>query len=163
MQLTTLELAEQLGGLLLADGLQVATAESCTGGGVAAAITAVAGCSEWFGAGFVTYSNHHKSRLLGVREKTLNDHGAVSEAVVREMAAGALAGAEADVAVAVSGIAGPAGGSREKPVGTVWIGWATASGVDAELFHFAGDRAEVRRQSVDAALTGLIQRVKNAV
>lgn len=161
MQNITFHLASELGSLLLARQWQVTCAESCTGGGIAAAITAVPGSSSWFGAGFVTYSNHHKVRMLGVREETLIRVGAVSRQVVEEMTAGALQEAGADIAVAVSGIAGPDGGTAEKPVGTVWFAWATAGGVDSSCAHLAGDRDSIRRQAVDIALQGLIDRIKN--
>ncbi|MDE2311380.1 MAG: nicotinamide-nucleotide amidohydrolase family protein, partial [Betaproteobacteria bacterium] len=121
-------LAAQVGGLLKAQGLMLATAESCTGGGVAQAITDVAGSSAWFERGFIAYSNQAKQQMLGVSEATLNQHGAVSEATVREMAAGALQRSGAHVALAVSGIAGPDGGTPDKPVGTVWFAWGIKHG-----------------------------------
>ncbi len=151
-------LAARLGEALLARGWQLAAAESCTGGWVAQAATAIAGSSNWFDRGFVTYSNEAKQDMLGVQAATLAAHGAVSEAVVREMVAGALARSRADLALAISGIAGPAGGSAEKPVGTVWIAWGLRAGPQrAQRFHFDGDRAEVRCQSVAAALQGALQ------
>jgi nicotinamide-nucleotide amidase len=116
-------LATQVGALLKSHGLMLATAESCTGGGVAQAITEVAGSSAWFERGFVTYSNLSKQQMMGVREATLKQHGAVSEMTVREMVAGALQHSAAQVALAVSGVAGPGGGTAEKPVGTVWFAW----------------------------------------
>lgn len=150
-------LAAKLGEALLARGSMLATAESCTGGWVAEAVTAIAGSSAWFDRGFVTYSNEAKQDMLGVRADSLAQHGAVSEAVVREMAAGVLAHSRADLVVAISGIAGPAGGSAEKPVGTVWVAWATRAGAQrVQRFHFDGDRAAVRRQSVLAALQGAL-------
>src|SRR3990170_6882256 len=121
-------LAAQVGALLKAHGLMLATAESCTGGGVAQAITDVAGSSAWFERGFVTYSNLAKQQMLGVSEATLKQYGAVSEAVVREMVAGALKNSTAQVALAVSGIAGPDGGTADKPVGTVWFAWGIKHG-----------------------------------
>ena len=150
-------LAEQLGELLEAHGLMLATAESCTGGGVAQAITEVAGCSAWFDRGFITYTNLAKQQMLGVRENTLLQHGAVSEMTVREMVAGALANSVAQVALAVSGIAGPGGGTTEKPVGTVWFGWAVKDkpGV-TQLHHLAGSRSEIRSQAAHIALLGTI-------
>ena len=152
------KLATELGQLLLAKGWRVTCAESCTGGGVAQAITAVPGSSRWFETGFITYSNGAKQQQLGVSEDTLANHGAVSEAVVLEMAAGALASAGADIAVAVSGIAGPDGGTPEKPVGTVLFAWQCRDAVGmAREQHFAGDRQQVREQSVICALQGLIQ------
>lgn len=148
------EVARSLGARLLQAGCLLVTAESCTGGGIAAAVTAIPGSSAWFDRGFVTYSNASKVELLGVSPATLAAHGAVSEATVREMAAGALARSQGHVALAVSGVAGPDGGTAEKPVGTVWIGWATREGTSARKFLFAGDRAEVRRQAAIAALEG---------
>lgn len=150
-------LAAQLGGLLKSHGLMLATAESCTGGGVAQAVTAVAGSSAWFERGFVTYSNVSKQQMLGVEPATLAQHGAVSEAVVREMVAGALRNSKAEVALAVSGIAGPEGGTPDKPVGTVWFAWGTKFGVTHVLRQqVGGDRAEVRARSVRIALQGTI-------
>lgn len=150
-------LAAQLGGLLKAHGMMLATAESCTGGGVAQAVTDVAGSSGWFDRGFVTYSNLAKQQMLGVSEATLIQHGAVSEAVVREMVAGALKHSNAGFALAVSGIAGPGGGTPEKPVGTVWFGWGIRHGaIHAQRHQLCGDRAEVRAQSVRIALQGVI-------
>lgn len=156
----TYVLAEQLGQALLARGWRVSTAESCTGGGIASAITDVPGSSGWFDMGFVTYSNDAKQRLVGVDIDTLRAHGAVSEAVVAQMARGALAAAQADIAVAVSGIAGPSGGSADKPVGTVCFAWATADALHARTLYFDGDRAQVRRQTVQHALSGLLHLAK---
>ncbi|MBL7250101.1 CinA family protein [Alcanivorax marinus] len=145
---------------LLERGLKVATAESCTGGGIAQALTEVAGSSDWFERGFVTYSNDAKMEMLGVAAATLERHGAVSEATVLEMARGALARSRADLSVAVSGVAGPGGGTDDKPVGTVWIGWAQTPGWSrAERFHFPGDRSAVRRATIVAALEGLRARL----
>ncbi len=139
----------------------MATAESCTGGGIAQALTAVAGSSAWFDAGFVTYSNQAKSRMLDVPAEVIVGHGAVSEAVVKAMVAGAVANSEASYAVAVSGVAGPGGGSPEKPVGTVWIAWGGFSdsegeAIQAECFLFDGDREAVREQTIDMALSRLL-------
>jgi nicotinamide-nucleotide amidase len=149
-------LSERVGQKLRGAGRRLATAESCTGGWVAKACTDVAGSSQWFECGFVTYSNAAKVRDIGVSERTLADHGAVSEATVREMAEGALRVSRADVAVAISGIAGPDGGTPTKPVGTVWFGLATRRGADvvvtAEMQLFGGDRELVRRRSVEQAL-----------
>lgn len=151
-------LARRLGELLSRHRLMLVTAESCTGGGIAAAVTSVAGSSGWFERGFVTYSNAAKRELLDVQEATLLAHGAVSEATVREMAAGALRHSAAQVAVAVSGIAGPDGGTPDKPVGTVCLGWSGAGMPSrSETRHFPGDRAAVQRQSVAAALAGVIE------
>jgi len=150
-------LAVQVGGLLKAHGLLLATAESCTGGGVAQAITDVAGSSAWFERGFIAYSNQAKQQMLGVSEATLNQHGAVSEATVREMVAGALQHSTAQVALAVSGIAGPDGGTPDKPVGTVWFAWGIKRGaIHARRHQIRGDRAEVRAQSVQIALQGVL-------
>jgi nicotinamide-nucleotide amidase len=149
-------LAGRLGERLLAAGRMAATAESCTGGWIAKTLTDIAGSSAWFDRGFVTYTNAAKQDLLGVRADTLATQGAVSEATVREMVAGALARSRADVAVAVSGIAGPGGGSPEKPVGTVWLAFGARGGpARAERFRFDGDREAVRRQAVARALQGL--------
>jgi nicotinamide-nucleotide amidase len=141
--------------LMLEKGLFLATAESCTGGMIAAACTDLAGSSAWFDRGFVTYSNAAKTEMLGVAPALIAQHGAVSEAVVRAMATGALAHARAQVAVAVTGVAGPGGGSADKPVGTVWIGFALAGQVHAECQDFPGDRALVRAATVQYALRRL--------
>jgi len=155
-------LAAQVGGLLKAHGLLLVTAESCTGGGVAEAITNVAGSSAWFERGFVTYSNRSKQEMLGVLPTTLDQHGAVSEATVREMVAGALQHSGGQVALAVSGIAGPDGGSADKPVGTVWFAWEIQHNVArAECHHFAGNRAEIRAHAVRMALQGVVDLLKN--
>ncbi|NBC13827.1 MAG: nicotinamide-nucleotide amidase [Gammaproteobacteria bacterium] len=148
-------LAAQLGRRLADAGLMLATAESCTGGWIAKCVTDIAGSSAWLDRGFVTYSNAAKQDMLGVAAATLAEHGAVSEPVVREMAAGAVARSAAQVAVAVSGVAGP-GGSADKPVGTVCFGFALPDGVSTETLHFDGDRDAVRHQSVAHALTRLI-------
>lgn len=150
-------LAERLGQALAARGLLFAAAESCTGGWVAKAMTDVAGSSGWLDRGFVTYTNEAKRELLGVREETLAAHGAVSEATVREMAAGTLAHSGAALAVAISGIAGPGGGSAEKPVGTVWLAWAQRDGsLHTRCERFDGDREAVRRQATARALAGAL-------
>ncbi len=150
-------LAAQVGQRLAENGLLLATAESCTGGWVAEAMTAIAGSSAWFERGFVTYSNAAKVSMLGVNPSTLDAHGAVSEATALEMASGALAHSAAQVAVSITGVAGPGGGSPAKPVGTVCFAWAR-SGFNArvETRHLAGDRAAVRRQSVAIALRGVL-------
>lgn len=150
------QLAQQLGDALLARGWRVTTAESCTGGGVASALTDIAGSSEWFEYGFVTYANRAKETLLGVDAATLLHHGAVSEPVVRQMAQGALRAARADLAVAISGVAGPGGGSEDKPVGSVWFAWADSRGTATALHRLNGDREQVRRQAVVIALRGLL-------
>jgi len=152
-----MELAIHVGALLKSHGMMLATAESCTGGGVAQAITEVAGSSAWFERGFITYSNLSKQEMLGVRETTLSQHGAVSEMTVREMVAGALQHSAAQVALAVSGIAGPDGGAADKPVGTVWFAWGIKSGeVHAKRYQLDGNRAAVREQSVRIALQGVL-------
>lgn len=155
-----LRLARRLGRGCKHAGLVVAVAESCTGGGVAEAITAISGSSEWFDRGFVTYSNEAKQDLLGVSPGTLRKYGAVSEEVVREMAAGALSASRAMVTAAVTGIAGPGGGSKEKPVGTVWFAWASDDGMmHTERHRFRGGRQAVRRASVAVALQGLVDQI----
>jgi nicotinamide-nucleotide amidase len=148
-------LARRLGRALLVRRVRVATAESCTGGWIAKALTDVPGSSQWFESGIVAYSNAAKDALLGVPSDLIGTHGAVSEAVVRAMAEGARAQLGVDLTVAVSGIAGPEGGSADKPVGTVWLAWATPITTTAERRVFAGDREAVRRQSVALALERL--------
>ncbi|EFE6021736.1 nicotinamide-nucleotide amidase [Escherichia coli] len=153
-----MQLSEQVGQALKARGATVTTAESCTGGWVAKVITDIAGSSAWFERGFVTYSNEAKAQMIGVREETLAQHGAVSEPVVVEMAIGALKAARADYAVSISGIAGPDGGSEENPVGTVWFAFATARGEGITRREcFSGDRDAVRRQATAYALQTLWQ------
>lgn len=156
MTQTTIQLAEELGRQLLACGARVTAAESCTGGGIAQAITAVAGASAWFDYGFVTYGNQAKTRLLKVPEALLRDKGAVSGEVVSAMVLGATRVAACQFGVAVSGIAGPGGGTPEKPVGTVWFAWAHPGGVIAERHWFAGDRTRVRDATVTVALARLV-------
>ena len=143
--------------LMLKNGWLLATAESCTGGMISAACTDLAGSSNWFERGFVTYSNAAKTELLGVDAALIAAHGAVSEEVVRAMAAGAIARSRAQVAVAVTGVAGPSGGSRAKPVGTVWFGFMLAGQCSSEVQHFDGDRAAVRHATVQHALHRLVQ------
>ncbi|HCN62534.1 MAG TPA: damage-inducible protein CinA [Pseudomonas sp.] len=152
------QLAAELGRHLQTLNAHVTTAESCTGGGIAEAITRIAGSSAWFEAGFVTYSNQQKTRQLEVPQALFTQVGAVSREVVEAMVRGAQAHSDARFAVAVSGVAGPGGGSPEKPVGTVWLAWGVGDEVTAECRHFPGDRDEVRRQTVIAALEGLIRR-----
>ncbi len=155
MELTAL--AEKVGEDLMRQGLQLAVAESCTGGGVAYSVTAVVGSSRWFERGYTTYSNAAKMEMLGVQASTLDRYGAVSEATVREMAEGALARSHAQVTVAITGIAGPGGGSLEKPVGSVWLAWSKLGRpTRTRLAHFLGDRDAVRRQAVEAALRGVL-------
>ncbi len=139
-------------------GAVIATAESCTGGWIAQQLTAVAGSSAWFDCGIVTYSNGAKQRLLGVQENTLQAYGAVSAAVVAEMAEGVLNNSPASISVATSGVAGPGGGSEDKPVGTVWFAWAErGKPTRSEKMHFNGDRESVRKQAVSYALKGILQ------
>jgi nicotinamide-nucleotide amidase len=154
-------LARSCGEALKRRGLALASAESCTGGFVATAITTIEGSSEWFDRGFVTYSNQAKQDMLGVTPGTLERFGAVSEQTAREMAEGALAHSEADVALAITGIAGPTGGSPAKPVGTVCFAWAIAGKEpQTQTCHFAGDRTAVRRQSVEFALRTLLDVIR---
>ena len=153
-----MQLSERVGLALKARGATVTTAESCTGGWVAKAITDIAGSSAWFERGFVTYSNEAKSQMIGVKAETLAAHGAVSEPVVVEMAIGALKAARADYAISISGIAGPDGGSDSKPVGTVWFGFASVSGQGITRREcFDGDREAERRQATVYALQTLWQ------
>ena len=155
-------LAAQVGDSLKAHGLMLTIAESCTGGGVAHAITEVAGSSAWFERGYVTYSNLSKQQMLGVSSATLAQHGAVSEATVREMVAGALAHSAAQVALAISGIAGPDGGTTGKPVGTVWFAWGMTQGACiSRLHHLSGNRSQIREQAVRIALQGVKELLAN--
>ncbi|MFT6914294.1 MAG: nicotinamide-nucleotide amidase [Motiliproteus sp.] len=150
-------LIETLSTALLQRHWTLVTAESCTGGGIAWQLTEQAGSSAWLEGGFITYSNAMKQRLLGVSAELLEQQGAVSRGCVDAMAHGALAHSPAQLSVAVSGIAGPGGGSLEKPVGTVWIAWARSDGVNrSRLFNFNGDRQAVREQAVEQAITGLL-------
>ncbi len=152
-------LAAEVGAQLAANGQRLATAESCTGGWVAQCLTAVAGSSAWFERGFVTYSNDAKQEMLGVGADTLAVWGAVSETAAAAMAAGALQRSHADWALAITGVAGPGGGSPEKPVGTICFAWAGPDGrCDTETCRFDGNRAGIRSRSVEHALNGLLQR-----
>lgn len=158
MTCQTEALAIKLGETLLARKQTVTCAESCTGGGIASAITDVPGSSQWFHTGFVTYADQSKQQLLDVSPQILMTEGAVSEPVVKLMAKGALIKSEADIAVAVSGVAGPGGGSAEKPVGLVWFCWATASGaVETQSVQFPGERSVVRAMAIECALEGLLR------
>ncbi|WP_062383020.1 CinA family protein [Pseudomonas abietaniphila] len=157
------QLAATLGQCLLDAGAQVSTAESCTGGGIAEAITRIPGSSAWFEAGYVTYSNRQKTQQLNVPEALFSQVGAVSREVVEAMALGAQRHSAAQFSVAVSGVAGPDGGSAEKPVGTVWICWGVAQRLIAQRFQFPGDRDAVRRQTVKAALEGLIRLTRGEI
>lgn len=151
------QLAEKLGKQLKIYGYKLATAESCTGGWIAQAITEIPGSSAWFDRGFVTYSNNAKVKMLGVSQQTLDHHGAVSAETAQQMAAGALLNSEADWAIAVTGIAGPDGGSLEKPVGTVFVAWQCKNRpVLIEKLQLTGTRYDIRQQTVRIALDGLI-------
>lgn len=151
-------LAQTLGVLLLKRQLHCAVAESCTGGLLASVITEIPDSSQWFDRGFITYSNHAKQQMLAVPITTLEMHGAVSEATACAMAEGALLLSDVDISVAITGLAGPKGGSVEQPVGTVWIAWARHGEVaQAYCYHFAGERSAIRQQAVEAALQGLIR------
>jgi len=152
-----IELAGEVGGALKAKGWKLVTAESCTGGWAAMALTAIPGSSDWFERGYVTYSNEAKREELGVAEETLRRHGAVSEQTAREMAAGALQKSHGHVALAITGVAGPTGGTPEKPVGMVCFAWTDGSKMTSVTKHFAGDRESVRRQSVVHALRQVLE------
>jgi nicotinamide-nucleotide amidase len=161
MDAELLKLAEQLAHALKVAGLSLATAESCTGGGLAQVLTAVPGSSLWFERGFVSYSNLAKREMLGVKTGTLARHGAVSEPVARAMAEGALSHSHADLAVAITGIAGPGGGTPDKPVGMVCFAWARRKeDTRSTTLHFPGDRAAVRRQAMAAAIEGLQENLR---
>ncbi len=157
MTLDTEQLTHQLAEKLTHTGSMICTAESCTGGLIAKTFTDLAGSSDWFERGFVTYSNQAKMDMLGVSPQTLQRHGAVSEATAREMARGAIANSTAQYAIAVTGIAGPGGGSAEKPVGTVWFGFATPETLICETQVFGGDRERVRNSSLRYALQQVLQ------
>lgn len=153
--------AQALAGSLAQQRLLLTTAESCTGGGIAETLTGIAGASAWFDRGFVTYSNEAKLSMLGVSQSTLDRFGAVSEATALEMARGAISHSGAHVSVAVTGIAGPDGGTPDKPVGTVWIAWGQKLGyAEARRFQFDGDRNAVRQQAILEAILGLNARLK---
>jgi nicotinamide-nucleotide amidase len=152
-------LPHQLAAALQDRGWMLATAESCTGGMIAAACTDLAGSSNWFERGFVTYSNEAKTEMLGVDAALIDSHGAVSEVVARAMAFGAVRHSHAQVSVAVTGIAGPSGGSKDKPVGTVWFGFMVDGLLSSETKRFDGDRAAVRAATVEHALAGLLSRL----
>ena len=156
---TRQSLCRIVASLMLKNKITLATAESCTGGLVAAACTDLPGSSQWFERGFVTYSNAAKTELLGVDAALIERDGAVSESVAMAMVQGAIKHSRAEVAVAVTGIAGPDGGSAKKPVGTVWIAWSVLGKTTAKCHHFAGDRAAVREQTVLLALQGLLDRM----
>lgn len=153
------ETVQALAADLRARGWQLCTAESCTGGLISGACTDLAGSSDWFDRGFVTYSNQAKSDLLAIPMTLIDQEGAVSEAVARAMAEGALARSRAQVSIAVTGVAGPGGGSAEKPVGTVWFAWCVHGETASECKRFDGDRAAVRSATVQHALSGLVARL----
>lgn len=156
-------LAFQMARILTHHNYKLVTAESCTGGWVAKCCTDIPGSSAWFERGFVTYSNEAKQSELGVRQSTLISHGAVSQATVEEMALGAIKHSKADISVAITGIAGPDGGSESKPVGMVWIGWAVKNkNVISHLFQFEGDRNSIRQQAVYEALSGIIKNARDS-
>lgn len=150
------KLVQQLATKLIEKGWMLATAESCTGGMIAAACTDLAGSSQWFDRGFVTYSNEAKTEMMGVPAELIEKHGAVSEEVVRAMAEGAIRHSRAQVSIAVTGIAGPGGGSVEKPVGTVWVGWCVPQQTLEKCLHLGGHRAAVRKATVTKALDALL-------
>jgi len=156
------ELARRIGARLKDAHAMLVTAESCTGGWAAQVVTSIAGSSAWFDRGFVTYSDAAKQELLGVRAETLERHGAVSEETAREMARGALERSRADVALAITGIAGPGGGTPDKPVGTVCFAWAHRKTLRSETRRLSGDRESVRRQSVILALEGVLRALDGA-
>lgn len=147
---------EQIAELATRQGKMLATAESCTGGGIAKALTEVPGSSAWFTCGLITYSNQAKQQLLGVSTTSLTEQGAVSEAVVCEMVRGACLQGAADLAVAVSGVAGPDGGTPEKPVGYVWLAWGNASQQWVQRMQYQGDRRTIREETINTALQGLL-------
>jgi nicotinamide-nucleotide amidase len=155
-----LEVSQSLGHLLGQKGLSLATAESCTGGAVAQAITAVAGSSAWYMGGVVAYDNSVKRRVLNVSPSSLDHEGAVSEVVARQMATGAAALCGARISVATTGVAGPGGGSPSKPVGTVWVAWYLDGNVDAVKYVFVGNRHDIQASATRAALEGLAERLK---
>ena len=155
------ELVTRLGAQLASRGEMMATAESCTGGWVSMLVTAVSGSSNWFDRGFVTYSNESKQEMLGVSKQVIEINGAVSEETARQMVEGAIDNSHASVALSITGIAGPGGGTTDKPVGTVCFGWQVNKVTDTETHHFPGDRTAVREQSVIHALTGLLQRLSH--
>jgi nicotinamide-nucleotide amidase len=152
-------LVERLGERLKSRGLYLATAESCTGGLIGHLLTGVSGSSEWYRGGVTAYADEVKQKLLSVPGSALEDQGAVSESVVRFMARGAREALNTQVGVSVSGVAGPTGGTPDKPVGTVWIGWDTGEELDSEVFHFDGPREAVKAQSARAAIEGLLERL----
>lgn len=155
-------LVDKLAKILLKQHRKLSTAESCTGGWLAKCCTDLAGSSAWFDRGFVSYSNQSKQDLINVRPETIEHYGAVSEQTAIEMAQGALSNSQADISVAITGIAGPDGGTQEKPVGTVWVAWSVKNvGTKTECLHFNGDREQVRYQAVITALQGIIKNARD--
>ncbi|MDA8866012.1 CinA family protein [Porticoccaceae bacterium] len=154
---TLTSIAQQLGEMLCKKNAKLTTAESCTGGGISEAITAVSGSSQWFEFGFVTYANSAKQQLLGVSKEAIDEYGAVSEQVVELMAQGAIQQSQADYAIAVSGIAGPDGGTEDKPVGTVWVCWQTPTRSWTQKLMLSGDRQAVRTAAIKNSLQQLLQ------
>jgi nicotinamide-nucleotide amidase len=159
LELSRQSLCRLVANLMLNKQLYLATAESCTGGLIAGACTDLAGSSQWFDRGFVTYSNAAKTEMLGVDAALIEQFGAVSEEVAAAMSQGAIKHSAAQVSVAVTGVAGPTGGSAEKPIGTVWIAWCINSQTSTQLCHFEGDRAMIRALTVQQALQGLVDRL----
>ena len=157
MRAKTFELCERLGKSLLSMGSTITTVESCTGGGLASSITAIPGGSAWFELGFITYSNSSKKKILGIESALIDSHGAVSIEVVEAMASQSLAIAKADYAIAISGIAGPSGGTIDKPVGTVCVAWAFDSSISSQTFEFSGNRDQVRSQGVEISLIHMLK------
>ncbi len=156
------QLSTEADHLLKNHGLKLVTAESCTGGGVAYLITQIPGSSSWFDRGFVTYSNSAKMQMLGVPSSTLDTFGAVSEETAQAMAEGALQHSDAEISVAITGVAGPNGGSTEKPVGTVWFAWSYKNkSTVTKLKNFSGNRVEIREQALEVALRGIIEIIKS--
>jgi len=155
------QLTTKVAKFLLEKHWLLSSAESCTGGWVAKCCTDIAGSSTWFERGVVTYSNQSKQELLNVKADTLEQFGAVSEQIALEMAQGCLTQSSANISLSITGIAGPDGGSKEKPIGTVWIAWATNFSAKATLYHFSGNRDAIRRQAVYTALSGIIKNARD--
>ena len=162
-QISLLDLASRIGDSFLSRSQFLTTAESCTGGWVSMLITSVAGSSQWFDRGFVTYSNEAKQEMLAVNSQVIEIHGAVSEETARHMVLGAVEHSHAQAGLSVTGIAGPGGGSDEKPVGTVCFGWLVDGQCETETCHFSGDREDIRRQSAEHVLTGLLARLEGGL
>ena len=159
--MNTADLTKTLAEILLSRNWTVSLAESCTGGLVCATLTELSGSSEWFERGYITYSNEAKIECLGVPAELIETHGAVSQAVAKAMAEGARINSGSNVAISITGIAGPSGGTSEKPVGTVWFGWATANQTQTKTLRFDGDRQKVREQAAEFALAELISLLRN--